>query len=419
MMPDKIHLVGIGGAGMAPLARILLEQGRIITGSDSAGSESAESLKSLGARVNYGHRAENLPQDCLLVIYSSAVPPENPERMRARELNIPELRRGEALAEIMRRYRRPVAVSGSHGKSSITAMLTHILRRAGLSPGYLIGAELCDGAPSAAAGDGDLFIAEVDESDGTHACCSPALGIVPNIESDHCWSVGGEERLYANFRRFGLQSGRLLYCDSERCRTVFSGHPDAVPVRPPERFGRWRGYQAPDAFLAVCAAGLLGIPEDQAETMLDDFPGIARRLSVRCSSPELVIIEDYAHHPTEVTAAIRTLRELYPEFHLRILFQPHRYARLEKYFDEFAAALQLADSTVVAPVFAAWCETGGKNSADLASAIGEKAVAADGSWEDIAATALDRLPRHPLLLAVLGAGDIREVMPLLPHTGGK
>ena len=165
----KLHFIGIGGAGMAPLAQLSLESGIAVSGSDSAVSAKSEHLKSLGAQVFCGHKKEQLPEDAELVIYSSAVTEENPERQRAAELGIPQLRRGEFLGIFARRFKRVAAVSGSHGKSSITAMLCTILESCGCDPGALIGAARIEGE-SALTGNGDIFVTEVDESDGTHTC---------------------------------------------------------------------------------------------------------------------------------------------------------------------------------------------------------------------------------------------------------
>ena len=183
----RLHFIGIGGAGMAPLARLALEAGFQVRGSDSAFSPKAEALRPLGAVIFTGHRPEQLSPDTDLVVYSSAVGPENCERRRAAELGIPQLRRGEFLGQFASRYKKVAAVSGSHGKSSTTAMLVTILEKCGLAPGFLIGAARCEGE-SALPGDGDIFVTEVDESDGTHTCIRSFLGIVPNIAGDHEWS---------------------------------------------------------------------------------------------------------------------------------------------------------------------------------------------------------------------------------------
>lgn len=416
-LAQKIHFVGIGGAGMAPLAEIMLSRGAAVSGSDRELNAKTALLAARGAAVREGHSAGFLPPDAGLLVYSSAVTPENPERMRAAELGIPQIRRGEFLARLAAQYRRPVAVSGSHGKTSISAMLTHILVHAGRRPGFLIGAAV-KGAPSASAGEGDdLFVTEVDESDGTHTLVHPYLGVVPNVEDDHSWSVGGEAQLFANFRRFASQCKHLVYYAGLHTDELFASHPDALRLEYPlpGSFGRrWIGYQAWNAHLAIRAAVLLGVDAAEAEKALESFGGVARRMATRFQSERVTVIEDYAHHPTELASSIGTLRAGYPGHHLRVVFQPHRYARLQKYLPRLAAELAKADSAIVVPVFAAWCESGPVGGAELAAAAGAGARYLDAEWKAIAEAALDYRGTRPLLLAVIGAGDIEHIFEYLP-----
>lgn len=413
----SVHFIGIGGAGMAPLASILLERGVAVSGSDRELNAKTARLAAAGAKIFAGHDAAHLPDSAGLVVYSSAVPPENPERRRAAALGIPQLRRGELLAELAGEYRRVVAVSGSHGKTSITAMLVHALRGCGLTPGFLIGAALRNGPSSSAGQGGEFFITEVDESDGTHTLVSPFLGVVPNLDDDHAWSVGGEEALHENFRTFARRSQKLLYYGAPLPDRLFGFHPDATRLeRRVAPCGPWIGFQAWNARLALHAAALLGVDPERAERALADFPGVARRLAVRFDSPELVIVEDYAHHPAELASSIATLRRRWPDRELQLVFQPHRYARLAKYLPEFAAELAKADSVLVTDVFAAWSETGPVDSAALAAAAGERVRYLPGTWREIAAAAL-ALPAHrPRLLAIIGAGDIEHIFDYLPRS---
>ena len=404
----SLYFVGIGGAGMAPLARIALQRGLRVAGSDRELSDKTAELARMGAAVCAGHRAEQLPGDCDLLIYSSAVPEDNPERAAARSRGIPEMRRGEFLARIAAQYPVSVAVSGSHGKTSTTAMLVWILRRCGRAPGYLIGGTVPHLA-SGEAGDGTVFVTEADESDGTHTLLHPSVGIIPNIEDDHAWSVGGRDRLFANFRTFAANCGRAIY--TGKALANFFGRPGITfDADGPESFS---GFLKFDAQLAAAGAEALGIPRTQAYAALADFPGVARRMTVRYDAGGLAVVEDYAHHPTEVAASLALLRERYPGRHLRVLFQPHRYARLARYFDRFAEELRAADSVVIAPVFAAWSESGPVGSAELAEAVGPRAVSCAGPWDAVAAAALAE-PARPMVLAVLGAGDIERVFRFLP-----
>ncbi len=411
-LPDKLHFVGIGGAGMAPLAALCVQSGRKVSGSDREMNSKMEHLMTLGARVETGHFEDALEDDTQLLIYSSAVPADNPERAKAVRLGIPQLCRGAALAEFTFDYKRVVAVSGAHGKSSITSIISHILEANGFEPGYMIGADF-NGRKNYSSGNGDIFVTEADESDGTHKLLFPWCGVIPNYDPDHAWSVGGEEQLKANFFEFASRSQNLIYYNYDEVREFCAGRGTALDTVPDDfSCAGFFGYEAANVQLAVKVCELLGCPADKALSAAKSYPGIARRMSVRLKCENLVIIEDYAHHPTEVRNSINLLRHKYPEHHLRILFQPHRYARLEKFFDGFVCELKKADSLLVFPVFAAWSEKGKVNSQMLADEC--EAVALTGDLQAAAAEAL-RTPADgkPLLVAVLGAGDVNAVFPYL------
>ena len=412
-LPEKVHFIGIGGAGMAPLAELLLKRGISVSGSDLSFNDKCRKLQEEGAVIFEGHKKENLPEGVQLVVFSSAVDVENPERLRAREKKIPEMRRGEFLALFLALYRRVAAVSGSHGKSSITALLTHILLECGFSPGYMIGAQVVGGKSSDGGEGDDIFITEADESDGTHKLLAPYLGIVPNADGDHAWSVGGDEALKENFRTFARRSGKVLCFDTEK--ELFSGLTNLQMLPHPadgETFAGHVGFMALNARLAVEAACLLGCERAKALKAASTFRGICRRMTVRRQDEKAVVIEDYAHHPQEVKRSIEFLRLKYPEHHLRIVFQPHRFARLEKFFDEFSQVLKTPDSLFVVPVFAAWSETGKVDGRMLAQRCG--GIYLDGSWQRNAQQIM-ALPHggKPLLVAVLGAGDVEELIPYL------
>lgn len=405
---------------MAPLALIMLQRGLDVSGSDLVKNLKTDYLESSGAKIFAGHNANNLPDnpESLLVVYSSAVKSDNPEMRKALELGIPSIRRGEMLARLAETYQRPVAISGSHGKTTVSAMLVHILLENGVECGYMVGGKINGRETSSAAGNGDIFVTEVDESDGTNALVSPYAGLVTNVEDDHAWSVGGREKLFNNFSIFAGQSENLIYFNNDIQNKLFAGHPRATilssekisdKLLPPE----WGRYQKLNAELAVQAAVMLGVDSDNAYRAVSNFPGVARRMVTHYSSDHITIIEDYAHHPTEIQAALETVRNLYPHHHLRVVFQPHRYARLERYINEFAVELGKADSILITPVFAAWTESGTVDSSDLAKLTGSTAIAMPLPWTDIAVESVKNETGKPLLLVILGAGDIEELIPLV------
>ena len=233
------------------------------------------------------------------------------------------------------------------------------------------------------------------------------------MEDDHAWSLGGFEVLEHNFRTFAEQSENLLYCASEETDRLFRDHPHAVRLEladMPDGFLPGFGhFQRLDGMIATKAAELLGFDAAEAGKKLRRFPGVERRLSVRFNGAATVI-EDYAHHPTELRESIRSLHELYPGRRLVVIFQPHRYARLERYFDEFTAELKKADCVFITPVFAAWTGSGKYTSDDLAAAVGGTALA--GSWDEMG-THVGLEFKKGDVAAIIGAGDLPKILPSL------
>lgn len=415
----SVHLIGCGGAGCAPLARILHQRGFRVSGSDLEENRETERLRSLGITIHIGpHRKENLPEGRrLLVIHTSAADRAgNPELQAAAERDARILRRGEALAAVAALYPRTVSVSGSHGKTSVTAMIAWTLRELGADPGYLIGGSVNTWDSSGEAGGGRFFVTEGDESDGTHALLRSELAVVTNIEDDHVWSLGGIEVLEENFRRFARRAERLLYWAGPVPDRLYADRDDAVrltscaPVFPPAVTSSLGDYQLCNLYTALRAVESLGFPRTAIVPALVRFPGVGRRMTVHLDTPELKIVEDYAHHPTELRVSLAAFRKTEPKRRLAVVFQPHRFARLERYFSEFAEELRKADLVFVAPVFAAWCSTGKYSAADLAAQTG--GIALTGDWKTMARTVKSRLERGDLL-CVIGAGDIRRILPFL------
>ena len=424
---QPVHCIGCGGAGMAPLALILASRGCLITGSDLNANDKTTQLERHGIAVTIGHSSSNLPADGsnAVIVYSSAVKDSNPELVAARKKGFECICRGEMLARLASTYHRTVSVSGSHGKTSVTAMLAHIFRSSGRNVGYLIGGKAL-GMPSWSAGDGDIFITEVDESDGSHTLIDSHLGIITNVEDDHCWNVGGVEQLMTNFKNFAARAPKIIYIVDDNTNSLFGTHPDRVELHredilTPDYFDEsdtplfqsWGDYQLLNAALAVEAAAELGMKYGDAIRALGSFPGVARRMTEHFRSAHLCLFEDYAHHPTELKASLSTLHKRFPERQLCVIFQPHRYARLERYLEEFADILRTyADVTLITPVFAAWSEKKAITSEMLATEVGAKAKYTELSWDKLAPAVL-RVCKPPALIAVIGAGDIDGLIPEL------
>ena len=397
----RVHFIGCEGAGTKPLRRIFEELGFRTSGSDLT--------------LN-GHAAANLPDtpdpQNLLVIYSSAVTPDNPELQEARRRGSPCILRGEALGLAASLFPCVIAVSGSHGKTSVTSMIVHILRQAGLAPGFLIGGKLQGNDISGSAGGGRIFVCEADESDGTHTAIHSALAVVTNVEDDHAWNFDSPECLIRNFQQFARQGEKLL----APALPVFKDHPDRMVYNAPDelehdpRFGRWAHFAKIDLEIAVEAVTALGLlSRETALRAAASFPGVARRMESHGACEDFLLYEDYAHHPTELAESLKSFRRLFPDRKLKVIFQPHRYARLERYFGEFTQTLRQADEVFVTPVFAAWTASGKVDSAKLVQAIGSNAILLSGSWPEMARQVRSRLQPGDLA-AVIGAGDVREII---------
>lgn len=419
-----VHFIGCAGAGTQPLASIFLDLGFPCSGSDLLETEQTEQLRSRGMAVHQGHRKENLPPEDtpLLVIHTSAAAMRNPELQEAGRRGCPVMRRGEALAHLGTMFEQTIAVAGSHGKTSVTSLIAHTLKELGCKPGYLIGGAVTGWTISGTAGNGTLFVTEVDESDSTNALFRADIAVVTNIEDDHSWSVGGVQPLFDSFAAFASKAGRLIYVSGSHADELFQPftekaavlHGSAPPDWPfPADWGGFQKQNARTAFTAVRQYLNGSVPEKEIVRAVLSFPGVERRMSVRFDNGVYKIIEDYAHHPTELKASLQALKETNPSRRLIVIFQPHRFARLKKYINEFTDLLsEHGDTVIVPPVFAAWTDTSEIDSHTLAERIGGKAFAWDDDWETIARKTA-RLVQPGNLIAVIGAGDVKNVIPPL------
>lgn len=420
---QSVHFIGIGGVGMSGMATILLDARVRVTGSDMAASSFTRRLGVRGVRVCCEHAAENVPADTDVVVFSSAVTDENPEMLAAARLGIRRVRRGEFLAELAQSFPVVVSVAGSHGKTTTTAMLAHILRAAGKRPGYMVGGEVVGWYSPAGAGAGRVLITEVDESDGTQAAMRSTWAVITNIEDDHCWSVGGVHALESCFAQFANRAETVLAWDTPETRRILPAEklpeflgdadiPTALALRLPGQYNRR------NAALAVRVATALGVPEPTALQALAGFGGAKRRMTLhyRSGDEARAVIEDYAHHPTELQAFLEAVRAEYPEHCLVAVFQPHRYERIKRYAEEFARILGRADSVVVTQPFAAWrSDDDIADPARIAEAVRDgPSRYFDGTLESLADELIRAVaPGEKALFTVIGAGTIAALAPAL------
>jgi len=456
MQARRVHLIGIGGAGLSAIATVLLEQGCTISGSDLRASPVTDRLRRQGAVVTIGHAEANVGA-ADLVLVSSAVPEGNPEVEEARRRGIPVLKRAEWLGQMMA-GKRGVAVAGTHGKTTTTAMIALILRDAGLDPTFIVGGDIPQLGTNAAAGRGDLFIVEADEYDHTFLGLHPEIAVITTVEWDHPDCYPTPSSMQEAFREFVAlvpPGGLVVACGDEPSVQDLlkeAGRPsrDTVPpeLAPVVTYGlnsanEWRavelrtnargGYdfdvrradalkQAEEGagyvslgipgkhnvrngLAALVVARRLGVPFAQAAASLARFTGVARRFEIKGEASGVVVVDDYAHHPTELRATLSAARARYPKRAIWAVFQPHTYSRTRVLLDDFANAFEDADQVIVVDIFPAReVNNGAVSSRDLVDRMAHPNVRYIGPLEDAADFLANQLrPGHVLI--TLGAGD--------------
>jgi UDP-N-acetylmuramate--alanine ligase len=451
-----IHFVGIGGAGMAGIAEVLLNLGYAVRGSDLKLTPVTERLRSLGAEIREGHAAEHL-ESADVVVVSSAVAADNPEVLAAHARRIPVVRRAEMLAELMR-FRFGVAVAGTHGKTTTTSLIASVLADAGVDPTFIIGGRLESANANAKLGLGKYLVAEADESDASFLHLQPMIAVVTNIDADHLGSYEGDlGRLKQGFLDFlhnlpfyGLavvcsdddNTRELIPAIGRRVVSYGFGERSDLRAFDVEKLGLRTRFKvqrsegrAPleielnlpgmhnvlNSLAAVAVAAELEIPDAALKRALSGFSGVDRRLQVQgtvtTSAGRVTFVDDYGHHPTELAATIAAARDAWPGRRLVVVFQPHRYTRTQALLDDFAQVLSTVDALVLTNVYSA-------GESPLAGADGKslaRAVRVRGAVEPIFVEELTELPAvlAPILRAddvvlTLGAGSIGGIASTLP-----
>ncbi len=435
----RIHFVGIGGVGMCGIAEVLLNLGYQVSGSDLKASPVTTRLQSFGAQIHIGHRAENAEQADVLVV-SSAINPANPEVAHALERRIPVVPRAEMLAELMR-YRHGIAVAGTHGKTTTTSLLASVFAAAGLDPTFVIGGKLTAAGTNAQLGASRYLIAEADESDASFLHLQPMVSVVTNIDADHMSTYGGDfnklKKTFVDFLHnlpfyglavlciddpvvreilplvsrpivtYGFDEGadlRAIDVRQEGMRTFFtvlrSGRePLAVSVNMPGR------HNVLNALATIAIATDEGIGDEAILAGLAGFQGVGRRFQVYGELPveggSVMLVDDYGHHPREVAAVIRAVRDGWPERRLVMLYQPHRYSRTRDLYEDFVQVLGEANVLLLMEVYPAGEEPiPGADSRQLCHSIRQRAVL-DPIYVERGADLA------PLLAPLLRAGDIQ------------
>ncbi|MHC6177078.1 UDP-N-acetylmuramate--L-alanine ligase [Glutamicibacter sp. X7] len=389
----RVHLMGVGGVGVSAVARLLLDAGVPVSGSDAKDLPVMHDLRNRGARIHVGYDPANL-QDADTVIASSIIKPGNAEYDLALDKGLRILHRSEGLAATMRGHQCVVTIAGTHGKTTTTSLTAHMLKAAGLAPSYAVGANIPSLGTNAELGDGKIFVAEADESDASFLNYRPDVVVVTNVEADHLDHYGSADAVHRAFEEFAglLPDGGLLICCADDpgahalANTMRVRRPglrvqtygfapnadrrlsDARPLAD-GRFAatiEWGSGQSHELVLnvpgqhnllnavAALAVGLdAGLEADEALRALASFSGAARRFEFKGEAAGVCVYDDYAHHPTEVTAALRAGRAVAEDGRLHVVFQPHLFSRTAEFYAEFAEALSLADSVNLLEIYPA------------------------------------------------------------------
>jgi UDP-N-acetylmuramate--alanine ligase len=452
-----IHFVGIGGIGMSGIAELLLNLGYKVSGSDIQNSTVTGRLADLGGKIYSGHKKENI-EGADVVVYSSAVPGDNPEIVEARETYIPVIPRAEMLAELMR-LKYGVAVAGAHGKTTTTSMIASILTSGNLDPTVVIGGRLdIWGGSNAKLGQGDILVAETDESDGSFMALSPTIAVVTNIDYEHMDHYGNMDAIrgaFVNFiNKIPFYGLGILCLDSEeiqgiiprlkkRCITYGMNSQADIRAKDIEREELGVGFEIiyQDRSLGRVVVGMpgkhnvlnalgaisVGLELDMGiediKKGLQNLGSLERRFQVKGQRNDILVLDDYGHHPTEISATIETARECWPEKRLVVVFQPHRYTRTEALYDRFVISFNQADVLIVAPLYSAgerpiegvdaeWLHRGIKEH-------GHREVILCQSHDEVLQVLLSLVKQGDLVMT-LGAGDIYYVgEKLLDKLGAK
>ncbi|MEV4798890.1 UDP-N-acetylmuramate--L-alanine ligase [Nonomuraea sp. NPDC049421] len=442
----RVHFIGIGGAGMSGIARILLKRGVRVTGSDARSSELITELRELGATVHIGHAASHI-RDVDTVVVSTAIRDSNPELGEALKQGLRIIPRAAALASVMA-GRTAVAIAGTHGKTTTTSMLTVALQKCGADPSYCVGGQLVTTGLGADDGQGGVFVAEADESDGSFLMLAPDIAVVTNVEADHLDNYGDPRAVHDSFARFADRVGSLLILCADdpgaaeltrraterglRVKTYgLRGDDYRVGEVRPDGFGtvfsiEGRGevrlavpgaHNALNATAVIAVADELGLPFEEIREGLGAFTGAKRRFEAKGEAGGVAVFDSYAHHPTELAADLRAARDVVASYsgtgRVIAIFQPHLYSRTRFFADEFGAALGLADEAIVLDVYGAREDPEpGVSGAMVAERVplpaGRVAYAPDRSA--VPGLVAERARPGDIVLT-MGAGDVTELGP--------
>lgn len=444
--PVHVHFIGIGGISMSGLAEILLKEGFRVSGSDNKESALTDRLEKLGAAVFYGQKASNIIPGINVIVYTAAIHEDNEEYREAKKQGLPMLSRAELLGQLMTNYNTPVAVAGTHGKTTTTSMLSHILLAGKKDPTISVGGILKAIGGNIRVGGSEVFVTEACEYTNSFLHFFPKVGIILNIDADHLDFFKDLDDIRSSFRRFAAllpEDGALIINGaipnlSEitaglSCRVITYGNDRSFQYSSSDISHNEKGEAAFDlyregeyaerillsvngdhnvsnALAAIAAAELLGVSPEAVREGLKDFHGTDRRFEYKGDMNGVTVIDDYAHHPTEIRASLAAAHD-YPHREIWCIFQPHTYTRTKALFQEFADALTAADHIILADIYAAReTDTLGISSADLAAALKGKGcdVYYYPTFREIEDFCMENCQKGDLLIT-MGAGDVVNI----------
>jgi len=415
----KVHFIGIGGIGMSALARMMLHLGKEVSGSDRVRSLITDALDKLGARIFIGHDQKNVVSDVDLVVYTIAIPKNNPELIQAKKLKITTKTYPKTLGFVSKRY-KTIAVAGTHGKTTTTAMLTKILKENKTSPTVIVGSLLKDEKSNFVPGQSDIFLVEACEYQRSFLNLSPRFLIITNIDTDHLdyyKDLADIQSAFAELVRKIPKDG-FLVCDPNHknlqpvidgvsCRII-----NYTQQKTPDKLSVFGEHNRANAAAALTVAEILGLDKKMSDKAVSEFAGTWRRMEYKGRTKSgLEIYDDYAHHPTEIRASLRGLRGRFPYHKIIAIFQPHLYSRTKALLDDFAESFSDADGVIVLPIYAAREELDTKiNSKILAQKLepNVKKVQFIKEFTDVV-DYLNQAPTPQTIVITLGAGDISEL----------
>lgn len=454
-IPQRVHLIGVGGIHMSGIARILRSHGHTVSGSDLRPSPLTERLESLGVTVHAGHNAGHLG-GAELVVYTSAAHADNPELVEAQRRGIPAIKRAEMVARLME-GKRSIAVAGSHGKTTTTSLIAFMLWKAALGPTFMLGGEMVNLDTNALPGDGPHFVVEADEFDAAFLNYRPDIALVTNIEPDHLDYYGTFEKLAETFRRFLSQvkpDGYIVACRDDPALRALIGESVGDDVHFPvhvvsyglrsrdcdwiaekistkgvdgstfvvkshgEVFGTFEtrlpgNHNVSNALGAIAVGSILGLRAEEMRPAVAEFRGVRRRFEPVGEAAGVTVMDDYAHHPTEVQATLAAARQRFPDRRLVCLFQPHTYSRTRYLLDGFRTCFTGCDLLLIAETYAAREEpSAGMSAQELAEAIVDPRARYAGDLEQSARSVAELL-RPGDVFFTIGAGDVDKVGPLV------